>query len=34
MDRHFRPMAEATELATQLDRTRQFRRVSFYRVEH
>jgi S-adenosylmethionine-diacylglycerol 3-amino-3-carboxypropyl transferase len=34
MDRHFKPMVEATELATQLDRTRQFRRVSFYRVEH
>ncbi|MGD0677442.1 MAG: DUF3419 family protein [Polyangiaceae bacterium] len=34
MDRHFRPMSEATELATRLDRTRQFRRVSFYRVEH
>jgi S-adenosylmethionine-diacylglycerol 3-amino-3-carboxypropyl transferase len=34
MERHFVPMVEATELATQLDRTRQFRRVAFYQVAH
>jgi S-adenosylmethionine-diacylglycerol 3-amino-3-carboxypropyl transferase len=34
LDRHFRLMAEATAIATQTDRTRQFRRVAFYRVEH
>jgi S-adenosylmethionine-diacylglycerol 3-amino-3-carboxypropyl transferase len=34
MDKHFLPMQEATELATRLDRTRQFRSVSFYRVAH
>jgi S-adenosylmethionine-diacylglycerol 3-amino-3-carboxypropyl transferase len=32
--RHFTPMVEATALATQLDRTRQFRRVSFHRIAH
>ena len=32
--RHFRPMTEATEVATRLDRTRQYRRVAFYRIEH
>jgi len=34
LGRHFQPMVEATELATELDRTRQFRRVSFCRVAH
>jgi S-adenosylmethionine-diacylglycerol 3-amino-3-carboxypropyl transferase len=34
MSKHFVPMVEATELATRLDRTRQFRSVSFYRVAH
>jgi S-adenosylmethionine-diacylglycerol 3-amino-3-carboxypropyl transferase len=34
MSRHFRPMVEASELATKLDRTRQFRRVNLYQVEH
>lgn len=34
LDRHFIPMTEATEIATRLDRTRQFRRVAFYRVAH
>jgi S-adenosylmethionine-diacylglycerol 3-amino-3-carboxypropyl transferase len=34
LGRHFVPMAEASELATKLDRTRQFRRVSFYQVAH
>ncbi len=34
LERHFQPMVEATALATQLDRTRQFRRVAFYRVAH
>lgn len=34
MTRHFRPMTEATELATKLDRTRQFRRVNLYQVGH
>jgi S-adenosylmethionine-diacylglycerol 3-amino-3-carboxypropyl transferase len=34
LERHFRLMADATEAASRLDRTRQFRRVSFYRVEH
>jgi S-adenosylmethionine-diacylglycerol 3-amino-3-carboxypropyl transferase len=34
LDRHFRPMSEATEAATRLDRTRQFRRVGFYEVVH
>jgi S-adenosylmethionine-diacylglycerol 3-amino-3-carboxypropyl transferase len=33
-ERRFRPMIEASDLATKLDRTRQFRRVSFCRVEH
>ncbi|HEY4013546.1 MAG TPA: DUF3419 family protein [Polyangiaceae bacterium] len=32
--RHFQPMIEATEAATRLDRTRQFRHVGFYRVQH
>ncbi|HXN31618.1 MAG TPA: DUF3419 family protein [Polyangiaceae bacterium] len=32
--RHFRPMTEATEVATQMDRTRQYRRVAFHQVEH
>lgn len=32
--RHFRLMSHATEVATRLDRTRQFRRVAFYRIEH
>jgi S-adenosylmethionine-diacylglycerol 3-amino-3-carboxypropyl transferase len=32
--RHFIPMTEASDLATELDRTRQFRRVSFYQVAH
>jgi S-adenosylmethionine-diacylglycerol 3-amino-3-carboxypropyl transferase len=34
LERHFRLMTEASEIATQTDRTRQFRRVAFYRVEH
>jgi S-adenosylmethionine-diacylglycerol 3-amino-3-carboxypropyl transferase len=34
VDRHFRLMKDATEVATRLDRTRQFRRVAFYRIEH
>jgi S-adenosylmethionine-diacylglycerol 3-amino-3-carboxypropyl transferase len=34
LERHFLPMEEATEIATRLDRTRQFRRVAFYRVAH
>ena len=34
MGRHFRLMTEASELATKLDRTRQFRRVNLYQVEH
>jgi S-adenosylmethionine-diacylglycerol 3-amino-3-carboxypropyl transferase len=34
LERHFTPMVEATALATQLDRTRQFRRVSFHRIVH
>ncbi len=34
LERHFQPMVEATDLATRLDRTRQFRRVAFYRVAH
>jgi S-adenosylmethionine-diacylglycerol 3-amino-3-carboxypropyl transferase len=34
LERHFVPMVEASDLATKLDRTRQFRRVSFYQVAH
>ena len=34
MDRHFRKMVEATQIATQLDRTRQYQSVNFYRIEH
>jgi S-adenosylmethionine-diacylglycerol 3-amino-3-carboxypropyl transferase len=34
LERHFVPMVEETALATQLDRTRQFRRVSFHRIAH
>ncbi len=34
LGRHFTPMMEETALATQLDRTRQFRRVSFHRIAH
>ncbi len=30
--RHFRLMTHATDVATRLDRTRQFRRVAFYRI--
>jgi S-adenosylmethionine-diacylglycerol 3-amino-3-carboxypropyl transferase len=32
--RHFRLMTSATETATRRDRTRQYRRVAFYRIEH
>jgi S-adenosylmethionine-diacylglycerol 3-amino-3-carboxypropyl transferase len=34
MDRQFRPMTEAIEIGTALERTRQFRRVNFYQVVH
>jgi len=34
MERHFRTMADASRIATELDRTRQYRQVTFYRVEH
>jgi len=34
LERHFVPMVEETALATQLDRTRQFRRVCFNRIAH
>ena len=34
LSRHFVPMAEASDLGTRMDRTRQFRRVSFYQVAH
>jgi S-adenosylmethionine-diacylglycerol 3-amino-3-carboxypropyl transferase len=34
MERHFRKMVDATQIATALDRTRQYNSVSFYRVAH
>ncbi len=34
LDRHFRLMKEATEAASRMDRTRQYRRVAFYQVAH
>ncbi len=34
LGRHFRPMTAATEIASQMDRTRQYRKVAFHRVEH
>ncbi len=33
-ERNFVPMVEETTLATELDRTRQFRRVNFHRIAH
>jgi S-adenosylmethionine-diacylglycerol 3-amino-3-carboxypropyl transferase len=34
LERRLSLMSEASELASQLDRTRQFRRVNFYQVAH
>lgn len=34
LEGHFRLMTEAAATATRLDRTRQFRRVDFYQVQH
>jgi S-adenosylmethionine-diacylglycerol 3-amino-3-carboxypropyl transferase len=34
LERHFHLMSEATGAATQMDRTRQYRRVAFYQVAH
>jgi hypothetical protein len=34
MDKHIRRLDEISDAATAQDRSRQYRRVNFYRVEH